>query len=137
MTLTSRAAALTLAALLAAGGLAACSSDSGADAVTDVSVSESETILAEADVTVIDVRTPAEYATGHLANAVNIDVSADSFDSQVSELSKDGTYVVYCHSGNRSATATDRMAALGFTTIYNLEGGVTDWQANGGALVTS
>ena len=60
-----------------------------------------------------------------------------SFDSRVTALPKDGTYFVYCHSGNRSAVATDRMAKLGFTKIYNLKGGVADWQANGGALVTS
>ncbi|MGV8977731.1 MAG: rhodanese-like domain-containing protein [Cellulomonas sp.] len=130
-----RAVALVLAALISIGGLSACSS--GPAAVTNVSVSGSETILHQADITVIDVRTPTEFAAGHLAHAVNIDVDGATFDSQVADLAKDGAYFVYCHSGNRSAVATDRMAHLGFTRLYNLLGGVSDWQANGGALVTS
>lgn len=130
---TRAVAALT--ALVAFVGLSACSS--GSDAVTDVSVADAATVLAAPDVIVIDVRTPAEYASGHLADAVNIDIDDDGFDTQVGELAKDGTYLVYCHSGNRSGVAADRMAELGFTTIYNLQGGVTDWTANGGQLVTS
>lgn len=136
----SRAAAVVLAAVLSFAGLSACSTgtDAATDAtVTDVGVADSADVLAEPGITVIDVRTAAEYASGHLAGAVNIDVSDDGFDAKVSELAKDGTYLVYCHSGNRSAAAADRMAGLGFTTIYNLKGGVTAWQANGGALVTS
>ncbi|HEX5333122.1 MAG TPA: rhodanese-like domain-containing protein [Cellulomonas sp.] len=135
MSLTSRAVAVALAAVLSVAGLSACSS--GPDAVTDVSVASSASVLAQPGITLIDVRTPTEYASGHLADAVNIDVNSDTFDSQVGQLPKDGAYFVYCHSGNRSAAATARMAKLGFTTIYNLTGGVADWQANGGALVTS
>lgn len=134
------AAAIALAAVLSFAGLSACSASPDAAnevTVTDVSVADSADVLAEPGITVIDVRTAAEYASGHLAGAVNIDVSDDGFDAKVGELAKDGTYLVYCHSGNRSAAAADRMADLGFTTIYNLTGGVTDWQANGGALVTS
>ena len=135
MSLASRAVAVALAAVLSVAGLSACSSSP--DAVTDVSVASSAAVLAQPGITVIDVRTPTEYASGHLANAVNIDVSSDTFDNQVGKLAKDGTYFVYCHSGNRSAAATDRMAKLGFTKIYNLTGGVAGWQANGGALVMS
>jgi phage shock protein E len=135
MAFTTRAVALALAAVISIAGLSACSS--GPDAVTDVSVASSATVLAQPGITVIDVRTPTEYTSGHLAHAVNFDVNGATFDSQVTALPKDGTYFVYCHSGNRSAVATDRMAKLGFTKIYNLKGGVADWQANGGALVTS
>jgi rhodanese-related sulfurtransferase len=134
MPLLPRAAALTLAAVLAVAGLGACSSSS--DAVTDVSVAESADVLAGSDVVVIDVRTPAEFESGHLADAVNIDIESGTFDTDVAELEKDGTYVVYCRSGNRSGVATEKMAELGFTDVYNLEGGVTDWVAAGGALVT-
>jgi rhodanese-related sulfurtransferase len=135
MSITTRAVALALATVISVAGLSACSS--GPDAVTDVSVASSADVLAQRDITVIDVRTPAEYESGHLADAINIDVDGDTFDSQIAELPKDGTYFVYCHSGNRSGVATERMAKLGFTKIYNLKGGVADWQANGGALVTS
>ena len=135
MTITRRAVAVALAVALSTAALSACSSESGA--VTDVSVGDAATVLEEPGITVIDVRTPSEYAAGHLQGAVNIDVNGTTFDSQLAELARDGTYFVYCQSGNRSAVAGDRMAQLGFTEIYNLTGGVVDWQADGGALVTS
>ena len=71
------------------------------------------------DVVVIDVRTPAEFASGHLEGAVNIDVQSADFEAQITQLDPDGSYYVYCRSGNRSGQAIDRMAALGFTDLTN------------------
>ena len=62
-----------------------------------------------ADTVIVDVRTPAEYATGHLEGAVNIDFQSPSFDDVVAELDSDADYVVYCQSGNRSAQAVSVM----------------------------
>jgi phage shock protein E len=81
-----------------------------------------EAIDVSSDTVIIDVRRPAEYAEGHLDGAMNIDVQSPEFDSLVSELPADGEYVVYCRSGNRSATAIDRMEALGFTSLVNAGG---------------
>lgn len=81
-------------------------------------------------VTIIDVRTPEEFATGHLVGAVNIDVQGAAFTDEVSALDPAGAYVVYCRSGNRSAAATAMMAELGFTELYDL-GGIQDWVAAG------
>ena len=131
----TRVVAAALAALFSVVALSACSSSP--PAVTDVAVAGAAAVLDQPGITVIDVRTPSEYQSGHLAGAVNIDVNGATFDNQVGALPKDGAYFVYCHSGNRSAAATARMAKLGFTKLYNLTGGVADWQANGGALVTS
>lgn len=128
-----RLAVALLAATLALGGLSACST--GSEAVTDIQASEVEGVLAEPGVTVLDVRTPAEFAAGHLEGAVNLDVSDPSFEQQIAALPQDGTYLVYCQSGNRSGTATDQMADAGFTEVYDLQGGVVAWQAAGGALV--
>ncbi len=66
---------------------------------------------------IIDVRTPSEYAAGHLKGAVNIDVDSPTFDARVSQLPKGPTYVVYCRSGNRSARAAQRMSELGFASV--------------------
>ena len=74
--------------------------------------------------TIVDVRTPAEFAAGHLREARNIDVQAASFDTQISELPKDDGYLVYCRSGNRSAVAVARMKQLGFTDV--IDGGAFD-----------
>jgi phage shock protein E len=68
---------------------------------------------------VIDVRTPAEYAAGHIAGAQNIDVEAADFGSKIASLDKKATYLVYCHSGRRSAIAASQMAAAGFTDIVD------------------
>lgn len=78
-----------------------------------------EPIALDADTVIIDVRTPGEFAGGHLDGAINIDVQSPTFDAAISELNPDASYVVYCRSGNRSAQAIDRMAAAGFTNLVN------------------
>ena len=72
-----------------------------------------------AGATLIDVRTPEEFASGHLAGALNIDLSSSTFDQEIATLDADSTYVVYCASGNRSTTAIGRMADLGFVDLLN------------------
>ena len=74
---------------------------------------------------VIDVRTPQEYAAGHLQGATNIDVQSGSFEQQVSALETGGNYVVYCRSGNRSARAVELMTKLGFQHVVDA-GGLQD-----------
>ena len=85
---------------------------------------------------VIDVRTPQEYAEGHLQGAMNIDVQSGSFEQQVSELETGGSYVVYCRSGNRSARAADLMAKLGFQHVVNAGGLQDAAHATGLPIVT-
>lgn len=68
---------------------------------------------------IIDVRTPQEFASGHLQGAVNIDVQAADFEARISELDPEASYFVYCRSGNRSGQAIDRMRALGFDDLSN------------------
>ena len=72
---------------------------------------------------VIDVRTPAEYAAGHVASAINIDVESGAFDRAIATLDSSVTYVVYCHSGRRSAIAAEKMSNAGLTV---LDGGAFD-----------
>jgi rhodanese-related sulfurtransferase len=68
---------------------------------------------------VIDVRTPGEYAAGHIAGARNIDVEAADFGSKIASLDKTAAYLVYCHSGRRSGMAAAQMASAGFTDIVD------------------
>lgn len=110
----------------------ACSS--GSDAVEKVDSAEAVEIIEAGEHTVIDVRTPAEFAAGHVDGSENIDVSAGSFEQQVEQLDKDEEYVVYCQSGNRSAQAADKMAELGFTEIVD-GGGIVDLQSAGADIV--
>ena len=91
--------------------------------------------VAESGVIVLDVRTPMEFAEGHLENAVNIDFQSGSFESDIAALDKNATYAVYCRSGNRSGQAVKVMSDLGFTDLYDLDGGVIDWVSAGKTIV--
>ena len=88
-----------------------------------------------AALTIIDVRTPEEFAAGHLEHAVNYDLEAGQFSAQIEPLDRAAPYLGYCHSGRRSAIAADAMVAAGFTQVYDV-GGIADWQAAGLPVVT-
>ncbi|WP_444664248.1 rhodanese-like domain-containing protein [Cellulomonas sp. CW35] len=79
----------------------------------------------DADTVVIDVRTAAEYDAGHLEDAVNYDVQSPGFAAQVATLDPEGSYVVYCRTGNRAGVAVDRLEDLGFDDVQNA-GGLDD-----------
>lgn len=79
----------------------------------------------------LDVRTPEEFAEGHIEGAVNMDVQSADFNTQVSALDKNKAYYVYCRSGRRSASAQEIMKEAGFKQVYNLEGGILAWEKEG------
>lgn len=85
-------------------------------------------ISKSAEGVVLDVRTPAEYAEGHLANAKNVDWNGDHFEHQVMALDKSKPVFVYCLKGGRSASAASKMRSLGFKDVYELDGGIEKWQ---------
>lgn len=68
---------------------------------------------------VIDVRTPAEFATGHLDGAVNVDWEGSDFAGGVATLDHAGNYVLYCRSGNRAGQAKTAMEGMGFEHVTN------------------
>jgi rhodanese-related sulfurtransferase len=74
--------------------------------------------LAEGTI-IIDVRTPGEFAGGHLEGALNIDVQSPDFAAQVSQLDPTKDYFIYCRSGNRSGQAISQMSNMGFTSMIN------------------
>ncbi|MCA9914215.1 MAG: rhodanese-like domain-containing protein, partial [Anaerolineae bacterium] len=76
----------------------------------------------------IDVRTPAEYASGHIAGSINIPV--EELSNRLSEVPQGEEIVVYCRSGNRSATAARILADNGYSPVYDL-GGIIAWQSAG------
>jgi phage shock protein E len=138
------AAALGAAVLMMAvfGGCAAGTDTGGsakdiqANVLQEIPVREAKSLLASPSArTVIDVRTPEEYTTGHLANALNIDYKAASFREEIGKLDKSKPYLVYCRSGKRAAEAVKIMDGLGFTDVKNLAGGILAWQSEGGAVV--
>ena len=127
---------ISLLALVPAG-LAGCGSktDTTATGYENVTVAEASTLIKDnqnnPDFVILDVRTPQEYADGHIADAVNIDLNSGSFDTEIAKQDMNKTYLVYCRTGARSASASGIMIGLGFTHVKNMTGGITDWTAAG------
>jgi len=113
---------------LVAIALAGCGGSAATPTVQKVGGTEAVGMLDSR--VVVDVRTPAEYAAGHIAGARNIDVEAADFPARIATLDKAAAYLVYCHSGRRSAMAADQMAAAGFTDLVD-GGAMSDLVAAG------
>lgn len=79
----------------------------------------------------IDVRTPEEFAAGALPNAVNIDYKAADFKDKMGQLDKTKPVFLYCAKGGRSADAAAICTEIGFTEVYDMQGGYTAWSAAG------
>ncbi|MGB8861076.1 MAG: rhodanese-like domain-containing protein, partial [Ilumatobacteraceae bacterium] len=102
----------------------------GASTVAAVEIGpvEGQALMASmgADLTVIDVRTPEEFAAGHIQGATNIDVEGGGFSAAIEAMDPSKAYLVYCHSGRRAAIAAETMTAAGFTDVRNM-GGIQAW----------
>lgn len=85
--------------------------------------------------TILDVRTPEEWAEGTLKDAVKIDYQGNNFETEIENLDKNAPVYVYCKRGGRSSSAADILKEKGFTKVYNLDGGITSWQENGFEVV--
>lgn len=96
----------------------------------EVSEREFRELWKKGEGVLLDVRTPAEYAEGHLPGAKRIDYMGDNFKSEISKLNRDTTYLVYCRSGRRSQLAGEEMRKMGFNVI-NLNGGIISWNNKG------
>lgn len=76
------------------------------------------------DAVIIDVRTPAEYQSGHMKDARNIDLQSASFITDITALDPARTYFVYCRSGRRSAAAIRTMQEKGIHNVFELRDGI-------------
>jgi rhodanese-related sulfurtransferase len=83
------------------------------------------------NIVVLDVRSPNEFAKGHVPGAVNIDINSPGFAQKVAQFDKKKPILVNCHAGSRGAVASAQLAALGFKTVCNLEGGLSAWEKAG------
>ena len=102
------------------------------DSMSKVSlISPAELNKVNKDILLIDVRTPGEYASGHLENSINIDYKADNFKDLISELDPNQEVYVYCKVGGRSARSAKVMKEMGFKKVYDLKGGIIAWEKEG------
>lgn len=102
----------------------------GDSARTHINISSEEmsSMLSDTDIVIIDVRTPDEWSKGYITGTdMFININADNFEDQIQSLDKTQKYIVYCRSGNRSSKACSIMSRNGFTNLYNLSGGINNW----------
>lgn len=104
---------------------------SGLDFVTHVDAAGAAERIKEGQVIVLDVRTPKEFANGHLAEAKLIDFQSADFAKKLGELDRSKTYLVHCAVGGRSAQSLATFQKLGFKDVVHLDGGFRAWQKAG------
>ncbi|MEE9452437.1 MAG: rhodanese-like domain-containing protein [Gammaproteobacteria bacterium] len=120
-----------LSVLLVSVLISACSG--GESGTENISAIESTTLINSnednPDFAIIDLRTPEEFNQGYVQNAVLIDYYEKDFVIKLNDLTKNKTYLIYCHSGVRSGKTLKRMKKLGFEQVYNMADGMVGWNA--------
>jgi rhodanese-related sulfurtransferase len=96
--------------------------------VIHLNASQAQKLIVEKQPVVIDLRTPEEFAAGHIAGATNINFRAAHFEKTIAALDKNQNYLLHCASGNRSAQALPTFQKLEFKSLYHLDGGLRAWQ---------
>ncbi len=97
----------------------------------DVNVEKFAKLVMKENGQVLDVRTPEEWEGGTIKNATKMNFFDADFKTQLDKLDKTKPVYVYCKAGGRSSKAAKQMSKMGFTTVYNLVGGITAWSAAG------
>lgn len=100
-----------------------------------ITVEEMDSLLEMSKVQLIDVRTPGEYAEGYIKGAVNIDFRDENFEDLIAKIDKTKPVIVYCARGGRSNKCSSYMKKAGFTKIYDLDGGITEWKFKGKKVI--
>ena len=96
-----------------------------------ITADEAEKMIKEKKVIVLDVRTPQEFAAGHIAGSTNLNIRSPDFEKRINELDKSQAYIIHCARGGRSATACEKMKGLQFKALYDFSGGFEAWTKAG------
>ena len=104
---------------------------SGGTSIEHVDAAGAAELLTDGEVVVLDLRTPEEFDSGHLAGALLVDYHAADFQEQLGALDKEPTYLVLCEVGWRSTRSLPRFERAGFARIAHLDGGMRAWRAAG------
>ncbi|MGS2725024.1 rhodanese-like domain-containing protein [Psychroserpens sp. BH13MA-6] len=98
------------------------------DHITILDKASFKAAISSKNITLIDVRTPREYLSGHIKNAVNIDYfDTSNFIKAIKGYDKEQPIFIYCRSGNRSQKAAKKLDSIGFKNIFDLKGGYMNW----------
>ena len=110
------------------------SSDSPKNDVVHV-VSSAEFKEKSAGQTILDIRTPQEFQQGYIEGAVNVNLYDKDFADKISQFDKSKPIFIYCLSGSRSESASKKLANMGFVEVYDLDGGIRQWNRDKQKLV--
>ncbi len=99
--------------------------------IVNLTAKQAKNLIDKGTVKVIDVRTPGEYAQGHLPGAININFNSPDFEQVLSKLDKNQEYLVHCRSGHRSGLSMKSFKKLGFKKIDHMNHGIIDWNRSG------
>ncbi len=100
----------------------------------ELTPSEFQRIAALGTHQLIDVRTPQEFSSGHIAGAINIDWTAANYEASFSRIDASRPVLLYCHSGGRSEQALEHLVGKGYR-VQHLEGGIAAWRKAGFVVV--
>ena len=107
--------------------VAGCSTGGDGGSYQQISQEEAKEMMDTQEVIILDVREQDEYDSGHIPGAVLLPVGTINEETASAVIpEKDDTVLVYCRSGNRSKTASEALAELGYTNIYEF-GGINTW----------
>ena len=113
--------------LFVVAGCVTCA-NAGDTAVTHLNAEQAQKLVVEKKVIVLDLRTPEEFAAGHIAGATNINCRAAHFEKILASLDRRQSYLLHCASGSRSTQALPKFEKLEFKSLYHLDGGIKSWQ---------
>lgn len=101
----------------------------------NVDVPEFSKLVDSREGQILDLRTPEEWADGTIKNAIKMNFFDANFNTQLTNIDKNKPVYIYCKSGGRSGKAREKMKEIGFTTVYNLNGGIRAWTGAGKEIV--
>lgn len=99
----------------------------GAEVVTITAKKAAARLKKDPKIVVVDIRTPDEFAKGHIKGAVNINMNAEDFAAKLGKLDRDKTYLMHCKSGGRSSASIPVWNRLGFKNVLHLTSGTLGW----------
>jgi phage shock protein E len=99
--------------------------------VKHVDARSAHKLLSQTNLLILDIRTPEEFKSFHIAGATNIDFFSPNFEQRINALDKSKNYLVHCASGGRSNQSLKKFQKYDFQSIYHLDGGINAWKNAG------
>ncbi len=105
--------------------------ESSAEGIIAITSQDMQLLLNGDSIQLVDVRTPEEFKEGYINGAKHMDYFDSDFESNLKTLDKTKPVIIYCKKGGRSAKSCKKLETLGFTQIYDLKGGISQWKKAG------